>query len=99
MKRIKNLNNYLSLKASIPGRRPNSIYSKEAPPPVDKCENFSCKFKLLIADRESPPPTIVTAPWISDIILAIALVPFAKFGNSKTPNGPFQKIVLPDSKA
>src|SRR5437868_3687269 len=48
------------------------------------------------AATESPPPTTVTAPFLpaSTRAVAIARVPASKGGVSKTPIGPFQKIVL-----
>src|ERR1700760_2561401 len=47
------------------------------------------------AAAESPPPTTLNAPLAvaAAITLATPLVPAAKAGNSKTPIGPFQKMV------
>src|ERR1700756_570427 len=47
------------------------------------------------AAAESPPPTTLNAPFAvaAAITSATPLVPAANTGNSKTPIGPFQKMV------
>ncbi len=46
-----------------------------------------------MAETESPPPTMVVASRLRATASAMALVPSAKAGNSKTPMGPFQRTV------
>jgi hypothetical protein len=46
-----------------------------------------------MALTESPPPMIEMAALVGRYGLAMALVPTAKRGNSKTPAGPFQTMV------
>ncbi len=48
---------------------------------------------LLMAETESPPPMMEVAVRLAATALAMALVPTAKRGNSKTPAGPFQTMV------
>jgi hypothetical protein len=47
-----------------------------------------------MALTESPPPMMEMAAVLAATACAMALVPTAKAGNSKTPAGPFQRIVL-----
>ena len=70
------------------------MYSSDAPPPVEMCPNCSsAKPRLRTADAESPPPMMENAS-DSTIASATAFVPPAKGASSKTPTGPFQKIVF-----
>jgi hypothetical protein len=48
---------------------------------------------LWMAETESPPPTMVVASSLRATAWAMALVPWAKAGISKTPMGPFQMMV------
>ena len=47
-----------------------------------------------MAETESPPPMMEMADLLAATALAMALVPTANRGNSKTPAGPFQTMVL-----
>ena len=57
---------------------------------------FFCILKLLTAATESPPPTKENAPFcvLSEMYLPNSLVPFQKLENSKTPKGPFHRMVF-----
>ena len=65
----------------------------EAPPPVEIQLILSARPNLLMAATESPPPMIEVQS-DSAMARATASVPWAKWSNSKTPIGPFQKTVL-----
>jgi len=68
--------------------------SRLAPPPVETYPKaLSGKPSARIAAPVSPPPTTVNA-WLPVSAAAIARVPPANAGSSKTPIGPFQKTVL-----
>src|SRR5436190_8570855 len=79
--------------ALIPGRSLPSRSSSAAPPPVDAHETRSVRPSSFNARIESAPPTTenASAPATAS---ATAFVPAANRGHSKTPIGPFQKIVL-----
>uniref|UniRef100_A0A182TPL9 Uncharacterized protein n=1 Tax=Anopheles melas TaxID=34690 RepID=A0A182TPL9_9DIPT len=87
---------YALLSASTPGSTLPSSSSSDAPPPVDTCDTCDSVPHLAQHDAVSPPPMIetvpalvaATTPSISD------LVPLAKLGNSNTPGGPFQTMIL-----
>src|SRR4029077_5461836 len=79
--------------ASIPGSFPSARNSSEAPPPVDTCVNFPATPAACAAWTLSPPPTTVTAGDAATM-RARAIVPLSNGGFSKTPIGPFQKIVF-----
>src|SRR5262249_9522329 len=87
---------FLSVSAATPGRVLPSRYSSEAPPPVDTCETLLATPAFLTAEAESPAPMTVVAPW--EVALAsasaMAMVPLAVASISKTPTGPFQRMVL-----
>lgn len=61
---------------------------------MDTCETNASVFHFAQQEAVSPPPMIVTHPLlVAATTLSIRpLVPFAKFGNSNTPGGPFQTI-------
>src|SRR5687767_6636848 len=82
--------------AATPGRVLPSMNSSDAPPPVLTWVIFSVRPKPSTAATESPPPTMVTAPALVRLATtrAIWLVPSANCAISKTPIGPFQKMVL-----
>src|SRR6185503_6092685 len=79
--------------AATPGSVFPSISSSEAPPPVDTWVILSARPSSSTACTDSPPPTTVTAP-LAASSSATRFVPVANAGISKTPTGPFQKIVL-----
>ena len=81
--------------ASTPGSFLPSRNSSLAPPPVEMCVIWSATPAWLIAVTESPPPMIDVALLFAATAFAMALVPTAKRGNSKTPAGPFHTIVRP----
>src|SRR5438552_1466896 len=85
---------HASSRASTPGSTFPSRNSSDAPPPVDTCENLSSS--PATAAAESPPPTIVIAPFVpaSTSASATARVPSSNGGVSNTPIGPFQTTVL-----
>src|SRR5579859_6420453 len=85
---------HASSRATTPGRGFPSRNSSDAPPPVETCESLSSS--PATAAAESPPPTMVTAPLApaSTSAFATARVPTSNGGVSKTPIGPFHKIVL-----
>lgn len=70
--------------------------SRLAPPPVETWLNSSSLPALATRVAVSPPPTMTVEPFLTDLIHASskALEPFANAGNSKTPAGPFHRIVL-----
>src|SRR5436309_3369275 len=74
-----------------PGSSRPSRNSSEAPPPVEMWLIRPARPCWVTAATESPPPTTTVAPPSarSANIRATALVPWAKDGISKTPNGPF----------
>src|SRR5664280_1452648 len=80
-------------KASTPGSFSPATRSSEAPPPVDTCEIFAARPASFTASTLSPPPTTVKAEE-SASICATARVPASNGFVSKTPMGPFQKIVF-----
>src|SRR5215216_4603810 len=84
---------YSSGRTAMPGNSLPSTYSSEAPPPVEIWLIRSSSPSLLTAATESPPPTTLVAP-LSATALATPSVPLAKASISKTPIGPFQKMVL-----
>src|SRR6266513_5591677 len=83
---------FLSVSAATPGSSLPSSNSSEAPPPVEINVILSARPACLTAVTESPPPLIVEAPDCA-IASAIAIVPSPNSGISKTPIGPFHKIV------
>src|SRR5205823_8680454 len=83
---------FLSVSAATPGSSLPSSNSSEAPPPVEINVILSARPACLTAVTESPPPIIVVAPDCA-IASAIAIVPSPNSGISKTPMGPFHKIV------
>src|SRR2546426_5640554 len=68
---------HASSRAATPGSTFPSRNSSDAPPPVDTCENLSSS--PATAAAESPPPTIVIAPFVpaSTSASATARVPSA----------------------
>src|SRR5919112_3431644 len=84
---------YSSGSIAMPGNSLPSTYSSEAPPPVEMWLILSSSPSLLTAATESPPPTTLVAP-LSATAVATPSVPLAKSSISKTPMGPFQKMVL-----
>src|SRR5580700_9254827 len=84
---------FLSVSASTPGSFFPSRNSSEAPPPVEMWVIFSATPAACAAATESPPPTIEIAPTFSAMARAIWKVPRAKGETSKTPIGPFQRMV------
>lgn len=82
---------YLMMGHTFPSRS-----SKEAPPPVETWLNSSSLPALATRVAVSPPPTMTVDPFLTDLIHASrrAFDPLAKAGNSNTPAGPFQRIVL-----
>src|ERR1039458_3825784 len=84
---------YLSVRASTPGSFLPSRNSRLAPPPVEMWVILSATPAWLMAETESPPPMMEMAVLLAATALAMAFVPTANLGNSKTPAGPFQTIV------
>src|SRR5690606_31532509 len=82
-----------SMSAATPGSSLPSKNSRLAPPPVETWLILSAKPACCTAAAESPPPTMLNAPE-SATAWATALVPWEKAANSKTPMGPFQRMVL-----
>src|SRR5207249_9017688 len=82
-----------SRRTAIPGSSRPSRNSSDAPPPVLMCVNLEARPCCSIAATESPPPTTTVAPASAFAARkrAIAFVPWANDGISKTPSGPFQK--------
>src|SRR5262245_6635984 len=78
--------------AATPGSSLPSSSSSEAPPPVETQETCPARPSSFSARTESPPPTTEYAG-DSATASATAFVPSANGGHSKTPIGPFQKIV------
>ena len=85
----------------MPGSSRPSRNSSEAPPPVLMWVIFEAIPCCSRAAAESPPPTTTVAPAsaLSARNRAIAFVPWANEGISKTPSGPFQKTVFAGSRA
>src|SRR5829696_958975 len=83
---------YLPGRTATPGSSLPSTYSSEAPPPVEMWLISPSSPSLLTAATESPPPTTLVAS-LSATAFATPSVPFAKASISKTPMGPFQKMV------
>src|SRR5205807_10566002 len=83
----------LSVSSATPGNSFPSNNSSVAPPPVEMNVILSATPACLTAVTESPPPIIVIA-FDRASARAIAKVPLAKSGISKTPSGPFHKIVF-----
>src|SRR4051794_564517 len=83
---------------ATPGSSLPSSSSSAAPPPVEAHETRSSRPSSLSARIESAPPTTenASAPATAS---ATAFVPSAKGGHSKTPIGPFQKIVFAELTA
>ena len=79
-------------RAAMPGSS-SSINSSDAPPPVEMKVILSASPACFTAVTESPPPMIVVA-FERASASAIAIVPVANAGISKTPTGPFHKIVF-----
>ena len=79
--------------AATPGSSLPSSSSRLAPPPVETHEIFSARPSSFSARTESAPPTTENARSFAATASATAFVPSAKRGHSKTPIGPFQKIV------
>src|SRR5439155_6997344 len=75
-----------------PGSSAPSRNSSAAPPPVESHETLSTSPSSARARAESAPPTTECAV-AEATASATAFVPSAKRGHSKTPIGPFQKIV------
>lgn len=69
--------------------------SSDAPPPVERKSKSLGLQNLLAAVTESPPPTMVSDPFLVALATASAraMVPAAKLSISKTPIGPFQRMV------
>src|SRR5664280_1042208 len=86
---------------AMPGSVRPSSSSSDAPPPVLMWVILEARPCWVTAATESPPPTTTVAPCsaISARRLAMAFVPVEKAGISKTPSGPFQKIVRAPSRA
>ncbi len=82
------------VRAATPGRILPSRNSREAPPPVEIWVILEATPDCWTAATESPPPTMVVALALLATAWAMALVPLAKAGISKTPIGPFQMMVL-----
>ena len=77
----------------LPGNSFPSRSSRAAPPPVEAQSTRSSSPSSVSARIESAPPTTVY-PSASATASATAFVPSAKRGHSKTPIGPFQKMVF-----
>src|SRR6266705_150991 len=83
---------FLSVNAATPGSSLPSSNSSDAPPPVEMNVILPASPACFTAVTESPPPMIVVAPdWAS--ASATAIVPSPNSGISKTPSGPFHRIV------
>src|SRR6185369_1552959 len=87
---------YFSDNAATPGSTLPSRNSRDAPPPVEVCDTFLSAPNFFAAVAVSPPPTTVVAPAAVAATMASAmdLVAFSNAGNSNTPGGPFQMMVL-----
>src|SRR5581483_4624309 len=79
--------------AATPGSSFPSSSSRLAPPPVETHEILSARPSSFSARTESAPPTTEKAAAFPATASATAFVPSAKRGHSKTPIGPFQKMV------
>ena len=82
-----------SLREATPGRVLPSRNSSEAPPPVEIKVTCLPTPAFFTAFTESPPPMMETALGLAATALAMAKVPSAQAGISKTPIGPFQRMV------
>src|SRR3954470_15170950 len=82
-----------SLNAAMPGSSLPSKSSSDAPPPVEINVILSPSPACFPAVTESPPP-IMVVPFERAKASATATVPEANAGISKTPTGPFHKIVF-----
>src|SRR5581483_979066 len=85
--------------AATPGSSFPSSSSRLAPPPVESHETRSARPSSLRARTETAPPTTENAASLPATASATAFVPSAKRGHSKTPIGPFQKIVRASASA
>ena len=88
------------MSAFIPGNSLPSRYSKNAPPAVEtKLKELKIPILFIRATVSPPPATekISFDLFLSAIFFPISKLPFAKFGFSKYPAGPFHKIVLLNS--
>ncbi|KKA28345.1 hypothetical protein TD95_000174 [Thielaviopsis punctulata] len=83
------------LKATTPGRALPSSSSREAPPPVDTWLSLLSTPYLAATVAVSPPPimTILPASQAATAASRVALVPLANLSISKTPHGPFHRMV------
>lgn len=83
--------------ATTPGNFLPSTNSSEAPPPVLTWDNLSAEPLIFLrrATVSPPPATEVDPFYVAAMMLSnIVNEPLAKGSISKTPYGPFQKIVL-----
>ena len=88
---------HLSERASIPGKILPSTSSRDAPPPVDTWDNFSAELGTFLSKATvSPPPITDVDPFDVAFMIESSIVsdPFENGFISKTPCGPFQKIVF-----
>ncbi len=81
------------MSAATPGSSFPSSSSSDAPPPVERKSKSAGLQNLLAAVTESPPPTMVSASALATAS-ASSMVPLAKLVFSKTPIGPFQRMVF-----
>src|SRR5471032_1212012 len=88
---------FLSGMLATPGNSRPSRNSSEAPPPVEMKETLSETPAFFTAETESPPPMILIAPLLAAMALAMAKVPTAHSATSKTPMGPFHRMVLAEA--
>src|SRR3954454_13562879 len=79
--------------AATPGSSLPSSSSRLAPPPVETHVIRAASPSSLSARTESAPPTTENDASFAATASATAFVPSANRGHSKTPMGPFQKIV------
>src|SRR5204863_3043928 len=84
---------FLSVNAATPGNSLPSSNSSDAPPPVELNVILSASPACFTAVTEPPPPIMVVA-FECARASAIAMVPVANAGISKTPTGPFHRIVF-----
>src|SRR6204780_3762332 len=84
---------FLSVNASTPGSFLPSRNSSDAPPPVEMWVILSATSAPCTAATGSPPPTIEMGPALSASAWAILNVPRENPGTSKTPMGPFHRMV------
>src|SRR5688500_16149864 len=83
-----------SVRAAMPGRVLPSRNSREAPPPVETWDILPATPNFSTAAAVSPPPTTDVTPLSEAMCWARDFVPSAKGSISKTPTGPFQRMVL-----